>query len=137
MVKAGQETPEKPIVPSLDVQDLRIDLHEEEAIHELEQAFFDDDRVKIADSIADSLVVILGTAVACGIDIEPVFQEVMRSNMSKFIDGYRREDGKWMKGPSYSPANIAPIIQCQIEGKKEPDFWLDRSTWGNQEETKS
>ncbi len=37
----------------------------------------------VADGIADSLVVQLGTAVACGIDIKPVFDEVMRSNDSK------------------------------------------------------
>jgi len=94
----------------------------------------------IADGIADSLVVQLGTAVACGIDIKPVFEEVMRSNHSKLwsddndldndkvaemkaqgctftlvaehpecdISLYlcKDKDGKVIKSPSYSPANI-------------------------------
>ena len=74
------------------------------------------DLVECADAIADLLYVTYGTANALGIDIEPVWDEVQRSNLTKFIDGYRRKDGKWMKGPSYSPANIAPIIQKQMEG---------------------
>lgn len=68
---------------------------------------------EIADAIGDLLYVVLGTAVSCGIDIEPIFEEIHRSNMTKFIDGYKREDGKWMKGPSYTPANIEPIIKAQ------------------------
>lgn len=113
MQLAGQATPQRPVIPDLKTMLLRIKLHTEEAVEELDQAFMEKDIVKIADSIADSLVVILGTAVACGLDIEPVFQEVMRSNMTKFIDGHRREDGKWVKGPSYEPANLAPIVRAQ------------------------
>lgn len=71
------------------------------------------DLVETADAIGDLLYVVLGTAVSCGIDIEPVFAEIHRSNMTKFIDGHRREDGKWIKGPSYEPANLKPIIDAQ------------------------
>jgi predicted HAD superfamily Cof-like phosphohydrolase len=42
----------------------------------------------------------------------PVFREVHRSNMSK-IGGYKREDGKWVKPPTYSPAAIEPILAEQ------------------------
>ena len=38
--------------------------------------------------------------------------------MSKFIDGYKREDGKWVKGPSYSPAQLAPIVEDQREAAR-------------------
>lgn len=69
--------------------------------------------VEIADALGDLLYVVLGTAVTCGIDIEPIFEEIHRSNMTKFIDGYRREDGKWIKGPSYTPVNLKPIIDAQ------------------------
>lgn len=110
MLKAGQDCPSHPTIPSLEVRKLRLALHHEEAVEELSGAC---DLTEIADSIADSLVVVLGTACACGIDIAPIFEEVMRSNNSKFIDGHRREDGKWMKGPSYSPANIEPLIDLQ------------------------
>lgn len=113
MQLAGQECPSQPCIPSDTVQALRVRLHEEEAIDELCKAFLNEDIVEIADSIADSLVVVLGTAVACGIDIEPIFNEVMRSNMTKFIDGYRAPNGKWIKGPSYTPANIKPLLEQQ------------------------
>jgi predicted HAD superfamily Cof-like phosphohydrolase len=53
-----------------------------------------------------------GTAVSYGIDMEPIFQEVHRSNLSK-IGGYKRADGKWVKPPTYSPANIEPIVEVQ------------------------
>lgn len=70
--------------------------------------------VEIADACADIQVVTLGTTLACGIDQEPVDAEVNRSNMSKFVDGHRDEvTGKWIKGPSYSPANILPILESQ------------------------
>ena len=114
MIKAGQETPQKPTVPDIKTQTLRIRLHREEAVDELSQAFLAKDLTLIADALADSIVVILGTASACGIDIQPVFEEVMRSNMTKFIDGHKDPGGKWIKGPSYTPANIEPIIAKQL-----------------------
>lgn len=41
-------------------------------------------------------------------DFDTAFAEVHRSNMSKFVDGkcLRREDGKILKGPNYSPADM-------------------------------
>jgi predicted HAD superfamily Cof-like phosphohydrolase len=71
------------------------------------------DPVAIADALTDLLYVVYGCANTCGIDLESIWNEVQRSNMSKLIDGYKREDGKWMKGPSYSPPNIAPLIEEQ------------------------
>lgn len=65
------------------------------------------------DATLDLKVVVIGTGVAMGVDLEPGWEEVHRSNMSKFIDGYKREDGKWIKGPSYSPANLGPILEAQ------------------------
>lgn len=41
-----------------------------------------------------------------------LFDEVHRSNMSKFIDGHKDENtGKWIKGPSYSPADIKSVVK--------------------------
>ena len=57
-------------------------------------------------------IVVYGTAVSYGIDMKPVFQEVQRSNMSK-VGGHKREDGKWVKPPTYSPADITPILEKQ------------------------
>lgn len=73
------------------------------------------DTKEVADALGDLLYVILGAAVSCGIDMESVFAEIHRSNMTKFIDGYKREDGKWIKGPSYSPANISEVLAKQFQ----------------------
>lgn len=109
---AGQDCPQSPVTPNVKICALRMDLIKEEA-SELKKAFIDGDLTEIADAIGDLLYVVIGTAVACGIEIEPVFDEIHRSNMTKFIDGHRRADGKWVKGPSYTPANLAPIIKAQ------------------------
>jgi predicted HAD superfamily Cof-like phosphohydrolase len=84
----------------------------QEEFDELKQAMAQDDLPAVAKELADLLYVVYGTAVSYGIDMGPVFREVHRSNMSK-IGGYKREDGKWVKPPSYSPAAIAPILALQ------------------------
>lgn len=68
---------------------------------------------KIAKELADLLYVVYGTAVSFGIPIDDVFAEVHRSNMSKLVDGkpLKREDGKVLKGPNYSPANLDYIFK--------------------------
>lgn len=71
------------------------------------------DLIGIVDALADINYVSYGAAVCYGIDMEPVELEVSRSNHSKFIDGYKDDNGKWIKGPSYSPANIEKIIKDQ------------------------
>ena len=66
----------------------------------------------VGDAVADLLYVTYGTAVSCGIDIEPIFREVHRSNMTK-VGGTRRDDGKWIKPDDYSPAQIEPLLKQQ------------------------
>lgn len=177
---AGQDVPEAFGYPDNSVIQLRCTLHEEEFVNEFRDGFQANDLVLVADSLADSLVVLLGTFCAfgarpidqnifpkcvkpvldskyitriavheacaftwskyatrreepslviallkecvttcfitcdlLGIDITPVFNEVMDSNMTKFIDGHRREDGKWIKGPSHRPADIRSILVSQ------------------------
>lgn len=110
--KAGLEINTRPTIPRLDTINLRHKLIQEE-FDELMEALYRGSTVDTADALADLLYVVLGTAVSCGIEMEPIFDEVQRSNMTKFIDGYRRDDGKWIKGPSYTPANIAKLIDEQ------------------------
>jgi predicted HAD superfamily Cof-like phosphohydrolase len=112
MQRAGQQCPVSPVLPAGPIQELRYNLINEE-LQELSLAFIEGDLVEVADAIGDLLVVVLGTAVACGINISPIFDEIHRSNMTKFIDGHRREDGKWIKGPSYEPANLQPLLAMQ------------------------
>ncbi|MEC4681184.1 MAG: hypothetical protein VST67_10880, partial [Nitrospirota bacterium] len=71
----------------------------------------------MAKELADLLYVVYGTAVSLGIDLEPVFKEVHRSNMSK-VGGYKREDGKWVKPPTYSPASLEDILETQSLSKE-------------------
>lgn len=151
MQKFGQETPDKPTIPSLEIRKLRAKLILEEALETILALGFNvevrhepiENRLYepcihgqtepcllcIADGLADlHYVAYCGTAVACGIDMEPVFEEVHRSNMSKlwtsaewlntetkYMNGSEvspnkwlvtRSDGKVIKSPSYSPANI-------------------------------
>lgn len=123
MIAAQQETPLTLTIPSVEVMRLRADLINEELTELITLGFGDPDSqfqeptkpniTEIADAIADLLYVVYGTAIACGIDINPVFAEVHRSNMSKFIDGHLAENGKWIKGPSYTPADIEGVLKRQ------------------------
>lgn len=94
------------------LRDLRIDLLAEEW-DEYERAEANDDISEIADALADIIYIALGTAIAYGIPMKEVFAEVHRSNMSKLEDGkpIYYESGKVAKGPSYTPPDIASILQ--------------------------
>jgi len=107
----------KPILPELDVLLLRVKLISEECI-ELIDALGERDLVKVADGIADVLYVVYGTAVTCGIDVEPLFSEIHRSNMTK-VGGTKRDDGKVLKPDTYSPPDVAKILQMQMVDQHE------------------
>jgi predicted HAD superfamily Cof-like phosphohydrolase len=96
---------------------LRVRLIEEE-FDELKEAMVGGDLAAVAKEMADLLYVVYGTAVSYGIDMDPVFREVHRSNMSK-VGGYKREDGKWVKPATYSPARIEPILAEQVPVQSE------------------
>lgn len=102
----------QPAIPDEATQKLRIRLIQEE-FNELQEALTIQDLSAIAKELADLLYVVYGTAVSCGVDMEPVFREVHRSNMSK-IGGHKRDDGKWVKPPTYSPAQIQTILNVQL-----------------------
>ncbi|MGH7427668.1 MAG: MazG nucleotide pyrophosphohydrolase domain-containing protein [Candidatus Methylomirabilaceae bacterium] len=100
-----------PTAPDEATRLLRVRLIQEE-FDELKAALGEQDLAAVAKELADLLYVVYGTAVSCGIDLEPVFREVHRSNMSK-VGGHKRADGKWVKPPGYSPARIQPILATQ------------------------
>ena len=92
-------------------KDLRVRLIEEEVAEYIE-AEENDDIVGIADAFADIIYVICGAALTYGIPLEEVFDEVHRSNMTKFTEGWSiREDGKVLKGEGYEPPRIREIIE--------------------------
>lgn len=205
MIAFGQETPEKPKIPSLEVRKLRAKLILEEAfeaiyalgfdicLSEARRLLFEEllflpnetgmSLSHISDGCEDMKVVVEGTLVACGLcqppkrlsineldkiinepnnprvvvnkaNADPLFDEVMRSNWTKlwtsieieevfilareydYKKGWNEEanlfceqvfihqvtgetkwlvkdkDGKVIKSPSYSPANLQPIIDA-------------------------
>lgn len=93
---------------------LRYKLMREENEEYLEAAE-NGDLVEIADALGDMLYILSGTIQAHGLQdlIEPVFNEIHRSNMSKLgADGkpIYREDGKVLKGENYFKPNIRSIL---------------------------
>jgi predicted HAD superfamily Cof-like phosphohydrolase len=106
-------------------------LVEEESV----ETSFAADHIEQFDGVTDLLYVVYGWAVSVGFTTEQMdlaFAEVHRSNMSKLwtaeeieslppdcratrVDDQRfvvkRSDGKVIKSPSYSPANLRPILE--------------------------
>lgn len=112
MTTFGQEVKTSPSFPDYDTIKLRRELIDEE-LKELDVAIGDNDPVEVADALTDLLYVIYGMGHSFGLDLQKCFDEVHRSNMSK-LDEYGkpiyREDGKILKGPSYTPPNLKDII---------------------------
>lgn len=131
MLRFGQAVPPTVSMPEPETHNLRWRLIDEEA-QELRDAT---SLVQYLDAVGDLLYVVYGAAIAAGFtahQIEATVYEIHRSNMSKLWsedelgnvpgdsranhvgDGryiVRRNDGKIIKSPSYSPANLQPIIE--------------------------
>lgn len=68
---------------------------------------------QILDAICDSIYVLIGLALKMGMNLDGAFREVHRSNMSKLgEDGkpIKRDDGKVLKGPNFTPPDLNPFI---------------------------
>jgi len=106
---------DRPTWPGAHAHRLRMSLLEEE-LAELRNAGESEDLVGIADALADLLYVTYGAAVTYGIDLEPVFDEIHRSNMSKGDPEVRvRCDGKVLKGAHYSPPRVLEVLAAQSD----------------------
>lgn len=64
-----------------------------------------EDMVGMVDALCDILYVTYGAALCLGVDLEPIFAEVQRSNMTK-DGGGQDTGGKIIKGPYFSAPNI-------------------------------
>lgn len=101
-----------PGFPPLTVVALRLKLINEEYI-ELLEAVEKRDLIGVADALGDLNYVSFGTALAFGLDMQPIQDEIHRSNMTKLgLDGKPivREDGKIIKGPNFELPNLRKII---------------------------
>ena len=111
------------------------------------------DLTEYVDGCVDQLVVTYGALNAAGIQVEPAWDEVQRSNMSKawphcsvcdtvlvrgsgedfvhpagsndhggawslVLKVHKRDDGKFIKAPTYSPADLKRIIEEQVRQAK-------------------
>lgn len=101
-----------PSWPGEDAHRRRVMLVEEE-LAELRNAGEAEDVVGVADALGDLLYVVYGTAVEYGIDLEPVFAEIHRSNMSKSTTA-TRPDCKPCKGEGYSPPRVREVLAQQL-----------------------
>ena len=100
-----------PSIPERRVQALKMALVVEEFL-ELEHAVDADDLAGIADACADLIYVVVGQALAYGIDLRPVWAAVQQANMAK-IGGHRRADGKVLKPKGWTPPDIARVLREQ------------------------
>lgn len=94
--------------------ELRYNLMKEENEEYLEAAK-NGDLIEIADALGDQLYILCGTILRHGLQdmIEPIFNEIQRSNMSKLDENGKpiyREDGKVLKSALYFKPDIAKIL---------------------------
>jgi len=98
--------------PALSRVDLRCALIAEEAQETIEAAERGD-IVGAIDGLCDLIYVIHGAALEWGVDLEPFFEEVHKTNMAK-VGGPVRADGKKLKPAGWQPPDIAGILRTQI-----------------------
>ena len=118
----GGAAPDFPKMPDQSLLDLRKTLIREEYEEVTEQ--FDrlingehKDMTSLIHELTDLLYVTYGAIWACGVDPDPVFEEVHSANMRK-LDGPRRADGKILKPEGWQPADVGKIIEAMKERTK-------------------
>lgn len=123
--KVGHPAADHPTNIDLEAARFRAKLLIEEGVTEYLDAVKAGDLVEIADALGDALWIIRGTAVAHGIDVEPIFDAIAKSNWSKFdADGnpvpHPHIPGKIGKAPGYLPPtdDIRKEISRQIAETK-------------------
>lgn len=132
-----QPVGDKPKIPDDKTIEFRISLIGEEFCEMLDAVYPDDDCVsdirttleglldhgevrvdlpELVDAWGDLDYVVEGSRLAFGVNGEPIAAEIQRSNLSKLgADGkpVRREDGKILKGPNFTPPDIAGKLREQ------------------------
>lgn len=131
MLRAKQEVNDRPTNPTEKTARLRFALIKEELKEfaagmglelddKMDIVSFSQEKVDLVESydgLLDILYVTYGAFVSLGMNSQPGWDEVCRSNNTKFAEGYSfREDGKLIKSPKYSPANLKSVLEKQ---KKE------------------
>jgi len=89
-----------------------------EEAREAAKAIQSGDLAAVAKELCDVIYVAYGAAVAFGLDLEPFWDEVHRSNMAK-VGGPVRADGKRLKPPGWVPPDIAGVL-ATLNGTDQP-----------------
>lgn len=148
MQHAGQATPPAPVMPDEETRIFRAKLIMEETLETIkglgvlvqtknrnQYGFPEDvvkgrvdfrasgdepDMVEIIDGVADISVVSIGTALACGVAIDPILGLVDDANLRKFGPGGYKSDGtdgnpkgKWIKPKDWQAPDIAGCLITQ------------------------
>lgn len=102
-----------PFIPkNKKINKLRYDLIKEE-LEEFKVALKKRDIIEVADALGDLLFVVYGAGCQYGIDLEPVFEEIYKSNLTK-AGGKVNKKGKITKGKNYKAPNLYKIIAPKI-----------------------
>ncbi len=106
---------DRPQIISADRMNLRWDLIDEEVNTELVAAMAAKPLPDIADAIADSIYVRVGTALEYGIPLDRVWAAVQHANMAKVDPATglvrKRADGKILKPDGWQPPDIAGVLR--------------------------
>lgn len=94
--------------PELSVQRLSLMLEE---MGEVVEAVLDNDVVSLSDGLADLIYVVCGTAVAYGIPLDEIFDEVHSSNMTKPVTGEPLLKGSASKSGTYRKADVEGVLR--------------------------
>ncbi len=87
-----------------------------------EATLSDVDWPEMIDALVDILVFVYGAANSMGVDLEPFFCEVHRSNMAKIgPEGeiIRREDGKVLKPEGWQPPRIKSMLWALLHHHRD------------------
>ncbi len=114
-----------PGIPPRSVRELREKLVSEE-YRELMRGMDEGNLTEVADACADLVYVVIGTAIAYGIDLRPIWDAVQRANMQKVPyseelaaecakTGVKIPVGKVMKPPGWRPPDIAGLLADQAK----------------------
>ncbi len=111
----GSAIGKRPEMPSSDELALRQRLIIEEAFEVSDELIEGNCLPGAAKELVDLMYVTLGTVLALGLqgEFERCFDAVHASNMSKLGDGGKpvlRGDGKVLKGPNFSPADLSFLL---------------------------
>ena len=113
-LRVGAPVHDRPTWPGDDVHRMRVGMIEEE-LAEFRNAGEAHSLALVADALGDLLYVVYGAAVEYGIDLEPVFQAIHTSNLSKCDpQAIRRPDGKVLKGANYAAPKIKELVEKQL-----------------------